>query len=147
MKVVIALGANIGEPADTLKKVFPILEEQLKNFQKSSIYITKPVGYLDQPDFANAVVTGEVDLTPNELLIYLQSVENGFGRKRTIKWGPRTLDLDLIDCGIQIKEEFLELPHPRAHERKFVLEPWMEIEPNAILTGFGPISKILENLK
>ncbi len=147
MKAVIALGSNIGNPKENLDLALALLREATDVVKVSSYYVTKPVGYEDQPDFVNAVCIIETELPAMELLNMLHGIEKAMGRERTIKWGPRTLDLDIIQYGTLLsKAEELTLPHPRAHERKFVLEPWAEIEPDAILLTHGKISELLSKL-
>lgn len=147
MKAVIALGSNIGNPKENLDLALALLREATDVVKVSSYYVTKPVGYEDQPDFVNAVCIIETELPAMELLNMLHGIEKAMGRERTIKWGPRTLDLDIIQYGTLLsKAEELTLPHPRAHERKFVLEPWSEIEPDAILLTHGKISELLSKL-
>jgi 2-amino-4-hydroxy-6-hydroxymethyldihydropteridine diphosphokinase len=147
MKAVIALGSNIGNPKENLDLALALLKEATDVKKVSSYYITKPVGYEEQPDFVNAVCIIETELPAMELLNMLHGIEKAMGRERTIKWGPRTLDLDIIQYGSLLsKSEELTLPHPRAHERKFVLEPWHEIEPDAILLTHGKIEELLSKL-
>ena len=147
MKAVIALGSNIGDTKANLDLALTMLREATDVKQVSSYYSTKPVGYTDQPDFLNAVCIIETELPAMALLAMLQGIEKVMGRERTIKWGPRTIDLDIIQYGDLIsKAEELTLPHPRAHERKFVLEPWHEIEPDAILLTHGKISDLLNSI-
>lgn len=147
MKAVIALGSNIGNPKENLDLALALLREATDVVKVSSFYVTKPVGFEDQPDFVNAVCIIETELPAMELLKMLHGIEKTMGRERTIKWGPRTLDLDIIQYGTLLsKAEELTLPHPRAHERKFVLEPWAEIEPDAILLTHGKISELLSKL-
>lgn len=147
MKVVIALGSNIGDTKANLDLALTMLREATDVKQVSSYYSTKPVGYTDQPDFLNAVCIIETELPAMALLAMLQGIEKVMGRERKIKWGPRTIDLDIIQYGDLIsKAEELTLPHPRAHERKFVLEPWHEIEPDAILLTHGKISDLLNSI-
>jgi len=147
MKAVIALGSNIGDTKTNLDLALTMLREATDVKQVSSYYSTKPVGYTDQPDFLNAVCIIETELPAMALLAMLQGIEKVMGRERTIKWGPRTIDLDIIQYGDLIsKAEELTLPHPRAHERKFVLEPWHEIEPDAILLTHGKISDLLNSI-
>ena len=147
MKAVIALGSNIGDTKANLDLALKLLREATDVKQVSSYYSTKPVGYTDQPDFLNAVCIIESELPAMALLAMLQGIEKVMGRERTIKWGPRTIDLDIIQYGDLIsKAEELTLPHPRAHERKFVLEPWHEIEPDAILLTHGKISDLLNSI-
>ena len=147
MKAVIALGSNIGNPKENLDLALALLKEATDVKKVSSYYITKPVGYEEQPDFVNAVCIIETELPAMELLNMLHGIEKAMGRERTVKWGPRTLDLDIIQYGSLLsKSEELTLPHPRAHERKFVLESWHEIEPDAILLTHGKIEELLSKL-
>ncbi|MDQ2624658.1 MAG: 2-amino-4-hydroxy-6-hydroxymethyldihydropteridine diphosphokinase, partial [Actinomycetota bacterium] len=95
-------------------------------------------GPAGQPDFLNAIVLARTTLAPRELLRAVQGIENEHGRVREERWGPRTLDVDIIQFGTVIAfSEDLELPHPRAHERAFVLQPWAEVDPHAVLAGLG----------
>ena len=146
MKAIVALGSNVGDPKANLDLALALLREATDVKKVSSYYSTKPVGFTDQPDFLNAVCIIETELPAMALLAMLQGIEKVMGRERTIKWGPRTIDLDIIQYGDLIsKAEELTLPHPRAHERKFVLEPWHEIEPDAILLTHGKISDLLQS--
>ncbi len=147
MKAVIALGSNIGNPEENLDLAIALLREATDVEKVSSYYVTKPVGYEAQPDFVNAVCIINSQLPAIELLHMLHGIEKAMGRERTIKWGPRTIDLDIIQYGsILSSAEELTLPHPRAFERKFVLEPWAEIEPDAILLTHGKIKELLIKL-
>ena len=147
MKAVVALGANIGNPKDQVDFAVALLREATSVIATSQYYSTKPVGGPEQPDYLNAVCILESDLPALDLLALLHGIEKTLGRERLEKWGPRTIDLDLIQYGSLLsKAAELELPHPRAHERRFVLEPWYEIEPDAILLTQGKISELLEQL-
>ena len=147
MKAVIALGSNVGNPKENLDLAIALLREATDVEKVSSYYVTKPVGYEEQPDFVNAVCIIESQLPAIELLHMLHGIEKAMGRERTFKWGPRTIDLDIIQIGsILSSAEELTLPHPRAFERKFVLEPWAEIEPDAILLTHGKIKELLNKL-
>ena len=147
MKAIVALGSNIGEPKENLDMALALLREATEVTKISSYYITKPVGYEDQPDFVNAVCIIETALPALDLLKMLNGIEKAMGRERLIKWGPRIIDLDIIQYGSVLSSaEELTLPHPRAHERKFVLEPWHEIEPDAILLTHGKIADLLSKL-
>jgi 2-amino-4-hydroxy-6-hydroxymethyldihydropteridine diphosphokinase len=147
MKAIVALGSNIGDPTENLELALALMREATEVKKISSFYITKPVGYVDQPDFVNAVCIIETELPAIDLLNMLHGIEKAMGRERTIKWGPRTIDLDIIQYGSLISNaEELTLPHPRAHERMFVLEPWYEIEPEAILVTHGKIADLLSKL-
>jgi len=147
MKAVIALGANIGNPKENLDIAVGLLKESTDFQSISSYYSTAPFGGPEQPDYLNAVCIIESNLPATDLLSLLHGIEKSMGRERNERWGPRTIDLDLIQYGSLLsKSEELELPHPRAHERRFVLEPWCEIEPDAILLTHGKISQLLEQL-
>lgn len=147
MKAVVALGANIGNPKEQMDLALAMLKEATEVTTTSSYYVTKPVGGPEQPDYINAVCILESDLPALDLLSLLHGIEKSLGRERIEKWGPRTIDLDLIQYGSLLsKADELELPHPRAFERRFVLEPWHEIEPDAILLTHGKISELLAQL-
>lgn len=145
MKAVISLGANIGDPKENLDLAIGLLRGATDVLAVSGYLKTKPVGGPDQPDYLNAVVLLESDLPAKELLAVLNGIEAALGRTREIHWGPRVIDLDLIQYGgLLVNDEKLTLPHPRAHERRFVLEPWFEIEPDAVLLTHGRISDLLD---
>jgi 2-amino-4-hydroxy-6-hydroxymethyldihydropteridine diphosphokinase len=147
MKAVIALGANIGNPKEQMDIAIALLRESLEVTAVSSYFTTAPVGGPEQPDYLNAVCIAESELPAAELLALLHGIEKTLGRERIEHWGPRTIDLDLIQYGsILSHAEELTLPHPRAHERRFVLEPWLEIEPDALLLTHGKISDLLAQL-
>ena len=147
MKAVIALGANLGDPKEQLDIAVSLLRGAIDVRAVSSYFITAPVGGPEQPDYVNAVAIAESDLSAADLLAVLHGIEKVLGRERNERWGARTIDLDLIQYGtiLSYAEELL-LPHPRAHERRFVLEPWAEIEPDAILLTHGKISDLLSQL-
>jgi 2-amino-4-hydroxy-6-hydroxymethyldihydropteridine diphosphokinase len=147
MKAVIAVGANIGNPREQMDLAIALLREATEVIAVSTYYVTKPVGGPEQPDYLNAVCILESELPAIELLAVLHGIEKSLGRKRSERWGPRTIDLDLIQYGSLLSSaDELQLPHPRAHERRFVLEPWSEIEPEAILLTHGKISDLLAQL-
>jgi 2-amino-4-hydroxy-6-hydroxymethyldihydropteridine diphosphokinase len=144
MKAVISLGANLGDAKANLDLAVALLREATDVTLVSSYLHTKPVGGPDQPDYLNAVAIIESDLPAKDLLAVLNGIETAMGRTREIHWGPRVIDLDLIQYGgLLVSDEKLTLPHPRAHERRFVLAPWFEIEPEAILLTHGRISDLL----
>ena len=147
MKAVIALGANIGDPKEQMDIAVALLKESLEVSAISNYFTTAPVGGPEQPDYLNAVCIAESELPAADLLALLHGIEKTLGRERIEHWGPRTIDLDLIQYGslLSYAEELL-LPHPRAHERRFVLEPWSEIEPDALLLTHGKISDLLAQL-
>lgn len=147
MKAVVALGANIGSPREQMDVAIALLREATEVKAVSAYFVTKPVGGPEQPDYLNAVCILESELPALDLLAVLQGIEKSLGRERDVRWGPRTIDLDLIQYGPLLSAAVeLELPHPRAHERRFVLEPWCEIEPDAILLTHGKISELLAQL-
>jgi 2-amino-4-hydroxy-6-hydroxymethyldihydropteridine diphosphokinase len=140
MKVVIALGSNLGDRHATLDAAVEALRAIITVDAVSTYIESAPVGGPEQPDYLNAVLIGESDLVPEVLLEQMQLIEAKAGRERIERWGARTLDLDLISAGEIIEEsEFLTLPHPRAHQRRFVLDPWLELDPAATLPGFGEV--------
>ena len=137
---VIALGSNLAEPARQVRAALSVLEAhpQIQIEKTSSLYVTAPVGYDDQPDFVNAVCSVRTSLDGVSLLTVLNRIEADFGRERTFRNAPRTLDLDIIDFdGISSNDPHLTLPHPRAHERSFVMKPLAEILPDFVLGGHG----------
>jgi 2-amino-4-hydroxy-6-hydroxymethyldihydropteridine diphosphokinase len=134
-RAAIALGSNLDDPEAHVKRGFDDLAAlpKTKLLARSKLYRTKPVGYADQPDFINACALVDTTLAPRELLDGLLDIEKRHGRKRKIPNGPRTLDLDIILYGdAKIEEPGLAIPHPRAAERAFVLDPLREIWPEAL---------------
>jgi 2-amino-4-hydroxy-6-hydroxymethyldihydropteridine diphosphokinase len=147
MKAVIALGANIGDPKAQMDLAVAMLREATEVISVSEYSSTKPVSDIEQPDYLNAVCIAESELPALDLLGVLHGIEKTLGRERLEKWGPRTIDLDLIQYGSLLSSaDELTLPHPRAHERRFVLEPWVSIDPEAILLTHGKISELLVQL-
>lgn len=148
MKVVLALGSNLGDRFDTLQGALDALfdSSELEFVEVSPVYETDPVGGPEQGPYLNAVVIASSSLEPMALLERALSAENAFGRTRKVRWGPRTLDVDLITVGDLVSDDpELTLPHPRAHERAFVLVPWSRIDPDAALGG-RPITELLADL-
>lgn len=147
MRAVIALGSNIGNARENLNIALALLREATDVISVSSYYTTAPVGGPEQADYENAVCIIESELPALDLLALLQGIEKSMGRERLVHWGPRTIDLDLIQYGALLtKSTELELPHPRAHERRFVLEPWSEIDADAVLLTHGRIDQLLAQL-
>jgi 2-amino-4-hydroxy-6-hydroxymethyldihydropteridine diphosphokinase len=133
--VYVAIGSNLGKRIATLELALGrmVVGGKIVLVDKSPYYETAPEGLKDQPPFVNAVLRLQTDLTPRELLHRLQGIEESLGRRRGIRWGPRTIDLDLLLYDdIILKEESLEIPHPRMHERRFVLEPLCDIAPEVM---------------
>ena len=134
----IALGANIGDSLSNMRAAVKALDldGNCRVTQVSSLYKTAPVGYRDQPEFLNAVVELRTTLSPGELLAVCDKIERRIGRKRTIRWGPRVIDIDiLLYDDMTLCDGDLVLPHPRMMERSFVLVPLAEIAPELTLEG------------
>ena len=147
MRAVIALGSNLGNRELNIDSAIAELAKIIEISHLSNNHETDPVGGPEQPKYLNAVLIAETQLDPHELLISMLEIENKLGRKREIHWGPRTIDLDLIVVGDEVVvSDVLVLPHPRAHERKFVLEPWLEIDPTAQIPGIGLVESILQRI-
>ncbi|MHB8172471.1 MAG: 2-amino-4-hydroxy-6-hydroxymethyldihydropteridine diphosphokinase [Thermincolia bacterium] len=138
IKVYLGMGSNLGDPVAYLKQGLAELQKQtrIKVLATACVYKTEPIGYQEQDWFANTVIEVETSLTPQELLQVLQVIENHLGRERTIRWGPRTLDLDILLYGEEvINNPDLEIPHPRIAERAFVVAPLAELAPELTLGG------------
>lgn len=137
----IALGSNLGDPEGKVRRGFAALAElpQAQLVAASSLYRSAALGHADQPDFVNAVAQLSTGLAPQALLAALLAVEQRFGRERSFRNAPRTLDLDLLLYDAQcIAEPGLAVPHPRMHQRAFVLAPLVEIAPACVIPGIGP---------
>ncbi len=131
--VYIGLGSNLDNPVNQVLLAMESIGQHpaINLIARSSLYQTQPVGFIEQPDFINAVVHIETSLTPPDLLLELLKIEQQQGRKRMIRFGPRTLDLDiLLYEDLVIQSETLTIPHPQMHERGFVLHPLFEIAPD-----------------
>ena len=142
----VGLGANLDNPMQQVSQALSELDgiERTRVLAASSLYRSAPVGYTDQPDFINAVAKLQTGLSPHELLDALHVIENSHGRRRSARNAPRTLDLDLLSYGtLVLHEENLILPHPRMHERAFVLLPLAEIAPAAFVPGHPPVAQML----
>lgn len=146
----IALGSNMGDRYEYLKKAVLLLENQEKItvVNTSSIYETDPVGFTDQDQFLNMAVQVSTSLKPLELLDECLKIEEELGRKREIRWGPRTLDLDILLYNQEnIETEKLTIPHPRMSERAFVILPLLEMDPNLMLpTMEEPLESCLQSI-
>lgn len=148
-QAVFCLGSNLGDRMDYLQNATNALRATpgLKITGISSVYETDPVGLAEQPDFLNVVVVTESTLASMVMLERALAIEDAFARTRLVPMGPRTLDVDLIAVGDRILDgEQLTLPHPRAHERAFVLVPWLEVEPDAVLVQHGPVAELVQGL-
>ncbi|MBI2541443.1 2-amino-4-hydroxy-6-hydroxymethyldihydropteridine diphosphokinase [Candidatus Woesearchaeota archaeon] len=128
--VFVGIGSNIGHKEENIRKAVDLIKEKCKILKKSSLYETEPVGYREQDWFLNCAIEIETKLEPLELLEFLQSIEKKMGRIKKIKNGPRIIDMDILFYdNLFINEKNLIIPHPRLHERLFVLEPLKEIAP------------------
>jgi 2-amino-4-hydroxy-6-hydroxymethyldihydropteridine diphosphokinase len=146
IRAYVALGSNLGNPVQTIEDAMDAMAALRGSLLKamSSLYRTAPVGLKHQPDFINAAVTLDTRLSPRELLAELFALEARFGRERSVKNAPRTLDLDLLLHGDTVQDDpELTLPHPRMHERAFVLMPLAEIAPNLVIPGRGAVADLL----
>jgi 2-amino-4-hydroxy-6-hydroxymethyldihydropteridine diphosphokinase len=143
----VGLGSNLQDPRRQIQSAFAELDgmPHTRVVKQSSLYRTAPLGYAEQPDFVNAVAQLETALPAERLLAELQEVENRHGRERSFANAPRTLDLDLLLFGAAvIQTPTLTLPHPRMHERAFVLKPLYEVAPHASIPGIGSVKACLE---
>ena len=142
----IGLGANLDDPAAQILHAMDELTKlpESRLLARSSLYVSAPVGYADQPDFINAVAAVETRLSPRALLQKLFDIEHRHGRNRSFRNAPRTLDLDLLLYGnAHFHEEGLTLPHPRMADRAFVLLPLFEIAPGLHIPGCGLVESLL----
>jgi dihydroneopterin aldolase/2-amino-4-hydroxy-6-hydroxymethyldihydropteridine diphosphokinase len=143
--VVLALGTNLGDREETLRSAVERLHaiDGVEVTAVSPVVETDPVGGPEQPDYLNAVVLAVTTLSPRDLLRATQAVEAAHGRERAERWGPRTLDVDVVDyAGLTATTDDLELPHPRAARRAFVLAPWLAADPAATIDG-APVADLL----
>jgi len=146
----VGIGANLGDRERTLRLALRLLGDRdgVTVAAVSSLRETAPVGYLDQPSFVNGAARLETELSPRALLRVLLDVERELGRDRSgPRFGPRTVDLDLLLYdGVELDEPGLVVPHPRLHERRFVLEPLAELAPGLVVPGRGPVGRLLAEL-
>lgn len=151
---IIAFGSNLGDRAATIRQAANDLADlggtvllALSPLYESAAI--KPDGVdLEAPEYLNAVALVNTDLPPEALLQELAGIEQDHGRERHERWGDRTLDLDIVWMdGVELASDHLTIPHPRAHERSFVLVPWADIQPGAVLPGHGPVAELSEPLR
>lgn len=138
--VALGLGANLGDARRTLAEAIRAIDAapQLEVIGASGLWRTAPQGGPEQPDYLNAVVCVSTEQTAEQVLALAQGLEQSAGRQRGVRWGPRTLDVDLLDVvGVVSDDPGLTLPHPRAHERAFVLGPWAQVQPGWVLAPAG----------
>ncbi len=140
----VGLGSNLGDREATIRAAVAALPGVVA---VSGLRETEPVGPVEQPPFLNGAVALETELSPRELLDVLLAVERELGRVRRERWGPRTIDLDLLLYGDRVVDEpGLSLPHPRLHERRFALEPLAELDPELAVPGRGRVKDLLAEL-
>lgn len=153
-QAVLSLGGNIGDREQILKDAIKEIAK-LKGVElvsQSSFYESVAVTLSGEdenaPRFLNCVIKINTELEPKKLLKKLFEIENDHGRVRLERWGPRTLDIDIIVFGSEfVQTKSLQIPHPRAHQRGFVLIPWSEIDPEAVLPGHGSVAKLAERFR
>jgi 2-amino-4-hydroxy-6-hydroxymethyldihydropteridine diphosphokinase len=144
----VGMGANLGEPRAQLLAAWGALGliADTRAIARSSLYRSAPIGYADQPAFLNCVAKLETALPAHALLAHLQQIERNFGRVRSFRNAPRTIDLDLLLYGSETMDTSgLTLPHPRMHERAFVLVPLLELDAGAMIPGRGSAAELLRN--
>lgn len=128
--VYLALGSNVGDSAVHIKQAIVLLGDVISDLQQAPVYISKAVGYTDQPDFLNTAVSGQTSLSPQALLARVKQIEQDVGRTTTFRHGPREIDIDIIFYGQQtLKSRDLTIPHPSFSERDFVLKPLADLDP------------------
>ena len=149
-QVYLSLGSNLGDRAATLEAALRALKGfgDVRINRRSSLYETAPMGKTDQPDFYNIVIEVETALSPEVLLDRCQEVERALGRVRGARWGPRTVDVDILLYDRDtVSSERLIIPHPEMLRRRFVLEPLIEIAPDAVLPDGAPIAPYLAHVR
>jgi 2-amino-4-hydroxy-6-hydroxymethyldihydropteridine diphosphokinase len=141
----VGLGSNLGDREATIRAAIAALSGIVA---VSELRETDPVGVTEQPAFLNGAVALETELSPRELLESLLAVERELGRERRERWGPRTIDLDLLLYGTEtVDEPGLTVPHPHLHERRFALEPLVELDPELVVPGRGRVRDLLAKLE
>lgn len=149
VRSVLGLGSNLGESNATLLMAVADLVDSphVRLVEVSPVVQAKPVGGPEQPDYLNMVIEIETDLEPHALLAHCQAVERKHHRVRGVRWGPRTLDVDIITYDdIKLDDDVLTIPHPRAHERAFVLQPWAWMDAGATLNGIS-VARLAEQAR
>ena len=143
-RVALALGANLGDREANLATAVAALaaSPHVSLVAVSDVYETDPVGGPEQPAYLNAVVIADTDLAPEDLLARCHDIEQQCGRTREVHWGPRTVDIDVLVHGQQVLDGPMVLPHPRAHERAFVLVPWVQVAPDMEVPGRASVAEL-----
>ncbi|RBY96121.1 2-amino-4-hydroxy-6-hydroxymethyldihydropteridine diphosphokinase [Blastococcus sp. TF02-8] len=151
-RAVLSLGANLGDRAAALRSALTALKDEGVLVARSTLYETPPWGPVEQPPYLNAIAVVRGDRDARGWLARAGELEQAAGRTREVRWGARTLDVDVVtvtdDDGQPVlsADPQLTLPHPRAHERAFVLVPWDVVEPTAVLPGHGRVSELIAAL-
>lgn len=148
--VYLSLGSNLGDKEYHLREAVRLIGDipTTRLVKKSSLYLTEPVGFTEQDYFLNAVILVETKLEPLDLLDNTQRIENSLGRERLVRWGPRTLDIDILLYDDQhINHSRLLVPHGEMHRRLFVLKPLEEIAPSLTVPGFGLVKDLIANIQ
>ena len=147
-RVALSLGANLGDRVVALQHAVDVLSGLGEIVGLSDVYETDPVGGPEQPEYYNAVVIVETDASPGEVLSTAQRAERGKGRTREVRWGPRTLDVDVLAFGDRVSDDpDLTLPHPRATERAFVMIPWAQADPQFVLPDGRTVSAVRDAMR
>lgn len=145
----VGLGANLGPREVTLLRAADLLAaaDGVEVVAVSQLRETDPVGFVEQPPFLNGAIALDTSLSPRAVLELLLEIEEELGRVRGERWGPRTVDLDLLVYGDErVDEDGLHVPHPRLHERRFALEPLAELDPELVIPGLGSVAALLDGL-
>ena len=147
--VYLGLGSNLGDSGANLSQAIQLLSTSIKQIKQAPVYISKAVGYSDQPDFWNTAIGGETDLSPTELLDFTQQIEQQVGRIASFHWGPREIDIDIIFYGDQVIEtDKLIIPHSHFATRDFVLQPLLDLNPQLTDPLRGTtVSQLLDQLE
>jgi 2-amino-4-hydroxy-6-hydroxymethyldihydropteridine diphosphokinase len=131
--IYLALGSNVGDSKDYIEQAVRLLGAEVRDIQQAPVYQSKAVGYADQADFLNTAISGQTDLAPEALLVFIKTVEQKVGRTESFHWGPRQIDVDIIFYDdLKLKTKELTLPHPLFRERDFVLQPLHDLKPALI---------------
>lgn len=149
--VVIAYGSNLGDSLARIHQAASFLSNVVQIQEDSGLFVSAPMYVTDQDDFLNGAWVGSTTLGPLALVAALKEIEVKLGRTPGLRNGPRLIDLDLIQYGSLIlsshSTRIIQVPHPRVHERRFVLEPWLTADPSARLTGAGSVSALVQNVQ
>jgi 2-amino-4-hydroxy-6-hydroxymethyldihydropteridine diphosphokinase len=146
-RVALSIGANLGDRLGALTYAVAELAELGEIVAVSDVYETEPVGGPEQPEYYNAVVVVETDAQPRDVLAAAQRAEQGQGRTRDVRWGPRTLDVDVLAHGDTTSADpVLTLPHPRATQRAFVMVPWAQVDPGFLLPDGRTVAEVCAGL-